>query len=154
MDIEKRLLAAYADPALTTLPPGLMERGGAYYSTLATRVINAHCNDIGEVHEVNVRHNGAVPGWPEDWVLEMPCRIRKAGIKPIPAAPLPQTCFGLVAAVKSYEILTVEAAVHGDYDAAYQALLVHPLGPSADRVKTVLEDLLETNRPYLPQFWK
>jgi len=47
----------------------------------------------------------------------------------------------------------VEAAVHGDRDAAYQALLAHPLGPSADRVQAVLDDMLETNRSYLPQFW-
>jgi 6-phospho-beta-glucosidase len=55
--------------------------------------------------------------------------------------------------VKAYELLAVEAAVHGDRDAAYAALLAHPLGPSADRVQAVLDDMLETNRPHLPQFW-
>jgi 6-phospho-beta-glucosidase len=48
----------------------------------------------------------------------------------------------------------VEAAVHGDRKSAYQALLAHPLGPKADRIQAVLDDLLETHRPYLPQFWK
>jgi alpha-galactosidase/6-phospho-beta-glucosidase family protein len=43
--------------------------------------------------------------------------------------------------------------VHGDRQAAYQALMANPLGPAADQVKNVLEDLLETNRPFLPQFW-
>ena len=51
-----------------------------------------------------------------------------------------------------YELLTVEAAVHGDRRAAYQALLAHPLGPAADQVGAVLDDLLETNRQWLPQF--
>jgi 6-phospho-beta-glucosidase len=60
----------------------------------------------------------------------------------------------LIAQVKSFELLTVEAAVHGDREAAYQALLTHPLGPSADKVQTVLDDLLETHRDFLPQFWK
>jgi 6-phospho-beta-glucosidase len=58
----------------------------------------------------------------------------------------------LLAAVKSYELLAVEAAVHGDRNAAYQALLVHPLGPAAGEVQTVLDDLLETGRADLPQF--
>jgi 6-phospho-beta-glucosidase len=49
--------------------------------------------------------------------------------------------------------LTVEAAVHGDRNAAYQALLAHPLGPQADQVQAVLDDLLETNRRWLPQFY-
>jgi 6-phospho-beta-glucosidase len=53
-----------------------------------------------------------------------------------------------------YELLTVEAAVHGDRNAAYQALLTHPLGPKADRVQEVLDDMLETNKAWLPQFFK
>jgi 6-phospho-beta-glucosidase len=59
----------------------------------------------------------------------------------------------LIAQVKAYELLTVEAAVHGDRNAAYQALLAHPLGPLADKVQIVLDDLLETHRAHLPQFW-
>jgi 6-phospho-beta-glucosidase len=58
----------------------------------------------------------------------------------------------LLAHVKAYELLTVDAALYGDRDAAYRALLAHPLGPAADRVQVVLDDLLETNRKYLPQF--
>ena len=46
--------------------------------------------------------------------------------------------------VKLCEMLTVEAAVHGDRNAAYQALLTHPLGPAADQVEAVLEDMLNT----------
>ena len=70
----------------------------------------------------------------------------------MPVLPLPPVCFGLLAAVKSYEILTVQAAVEGNRRAAYQALLAHPLGPGADRVGDVLDDLLATNAAYLPQF--
>jgi 6-phospho-beta-glucosidase len=67
---------------------------------------------------------------------------------------LPPVCFGLLAQVKMYELLTVEAAIRGDRNAAYQALLAHPLGPPEDRVQTVLDDLLETHKAHLPQFWK
>ena len=154
IEIEKNLLKEYADPNLKEPPADLMLRGGAYYSTVATQLLNAHYNDTGETHVVNVRHNGAVPGWPADWVLEMPASVDKKGIHPLPAEPLPPACFGLLAHVKAYELLTVEAAVHGDREAAYQALLVHPLGPKADKIQAVLDDLLETNRPYLPQFFK
>jgi alpha-galactosidase/6-phospho-beta-glucosidase family protein len=30
--------------------------------------------------------------------------------------------------------------------------LAHPLGPPADRVSAVLDDLLQTHQAYLPQF--
>ena len=152
--IEADLLRQYADPALTAPPADLMLRGGAYYSTVATQLLNAHFNDLGETHIVNTAHAGAVNGWPADWVLEMPCKVDKKGIHPLPAEPLPLVCYGLLAQVKSYELLTVEAAVHGDRTAAYQALLAHPLGPKADQVQAVLDDLLETNKVYLPRFGK
>jgi 6-phospho-beta-glucosidase len=154
IEIEKDLLKQYADPSLVVPPAELMQRGGAYYSTVATQLLNAHYNDLGETHVVNAAHAGRVEGWPADWVLEMPCRVDRSGIHPLPAKPLPQVCYGLLAQVKSYELLTVEAAVHGDRKAAYEALLANPLGPKADRIQAVLDDMLETNRPYLPQFWK
>jgi 6-phospho-beta-glucosidase len=149
MAIEKDLLREYADPTLTEPPADLMKRGGAYYSTLATQLIDSHYNDLGQIHTVNVRNDGAVDEWPADWVLEMPARVDRQGVHPLPADPLPPACFGLIAAVKMYELLTVQAAVHGDKNAAYQALLAHPLGPGADKVQEVLDDMLETNKQWL-----
>ena len=153
IEIEKDLLRDYANTALSEPPADLMKRGGAYYSTVATQLLNAHYNDLGETHVVNIRNDGAVKEWPADWVLEIPSIVKKSGITPIPTEPLPASCFGLIAVVKAYELLTVEAAVHGDREAAYQALLVHPLGPKADKVQAVLDDLLETHKEHLPQFW-
>ena len=153
IEVEKDLLREYADPNLKEPPADLMKRGGAYYSTVATQLLNAHYNDLGETHVINIRNGGAVKEWPADWVLEIPSTVKKSGITPIPTEPLPQSQFGLIAAVKAYELLTVEAAVHGDREAAYQALLVHPIGPKADKVQAVLDDLLEIHKEYLPQFW-
>lgn len=153
MKVEAELLAQYAEPGRSVPPEGLMQRGGAYYSTVATQLLNAHYNNLDERHIVNVRQGNAVPEWPAEWVLELPCRVGKDGIQPLPAAPLPPACFGLLAAIKAYELLTVEAAVHGDREAAYHALLVHPLGPPANRVQAVLDDMLTTNQAYLPHFF-
>ena len=153
MAIEKELLAQYAEPDRTEPPEGLMQRGGAYYSTVATQLLNAHFNDLGETHIVNVPQRGVVPSWPEDWVLEMPCRVDLDGFTPLPAVPLPPVCAGLVAQVKAYEILTAAAAFTGDRDLAYRALLAHPLGPPADKITAVLDDMLLTHKAYLPQFW-
>ena len=70
MEVEAGLLAQYAEPDRTDPPAELMNRGGKYYSTMATQLLTAHYNNLDEVHVVNVRHNGAVSGWPADWVLE------------------------------------------------------------------------------------
>jgi 6-phospho-beta-glucosidase len=152
MEIEKELLQEYADPSLITPPPGLLQRGGAFYSTLATQVIHSHYFNLGKTFIVNVPNRGAVVDMPDDWVLELPAVVKREGIKPIPTQPLPLVCSGLVARVKSFELLTVEAAVHGDRQAAWQAMLSHPLGPQADKVSVVWDDLIHTNKKWLPQF--
>jgi 6-phospho-beta-glucosidase len=154
MEIEKDLLKEYSDPALNEPPADLMKRGGAYYSTVATQLMNAHYNDLGETHVVNTVHGGAVAGWPKDWVLEMPCKIDRKGIHPISAEPLPAVFYGLIAQVKSYEMLTAKAAVSGDRGILYQAMLANPLGPEVDKIEAVMDDLLTTHRAYLPNFFK
>lgn len=151
--IEADLLDQYQEKGRTDLPDDMLKRGGAYYSTVAAELLNAHYNDLKQTQVLNVRHNGVVAGWDKEWVLEMPCEVSAKGIEPLTASPLPPVCEGLITQVKAYEILTVEAAVKGDRQAAYQALLVHPLGPPADRIHTVLEEMLDINRAYLPQFF-
>jgi 6-phospho-beta-glucosidase len=151
--IEADLIKQYQDPKQEELPEDMLKRGGAFYSTVAAQLINAHHNDLHQTQVMNVRHNGAVTGWNRDWVLELPCKVSSNGIEPLSADPLPPVCEGLIAQVKAYEILTVEAAVKGDRDAAYQALLAHPLGPPADQISSVLEDLLTINCEYLPLFF-
>lgn len=152
--IEAGLLRDYANPANTEPSADLMKRGGAYYSTVATQLLNAHYNNLGETHVVNTRHDGAVPGYPADWVLEIPATVSRDAIRPMAAEPLPAECFDLLKRVKEYELLTVEAAVHGDRQAALQALLANPLGPAPDQAPAVLDDLLDTHRAHLPQFWR
>ncbi len=153
MGIEGRLLALYAEPDRDEPPGELMQRGGAYYSEVAGQLVQAHFSDLAETHVVNVPHRGAIAGWPEDWVLELPCQVGRTGIEPIRAEPLPRACSDLLVRVKEYELLTAEAAVRGDREVACQALRAHPLGPEAGRVQEVLDDMLETNRPVLPRFW-
>jgi len=154
MKIENQLLAAYKDSDLSEPPEELMQRGGAYYSTVATQLINAHYNDLNQIHVVNTRNNGAVPGWDNDWVIEIPCRVNAQGFFPIPTSPLPPECESLIFSVKAYEKYTARAAVEGNRVAAYKALLTHPLGPPADKITPLLKDMLDINQQYLPGFSK
>jgi 6-phospho-beta-glucosidase len=62
--------------------------------------------------------------------------------------------WGLVASVKNYEQLTVEAAMTGDKTTALYALMAHPLVRDFEVAKGLLHDLLEANEKYLPNFFK
>lgn len=152
MDVERRLLARYADPALREMPPELMERGGAYYSTAAAALIESLHTGDNAIHVVNTRNNGAIPNLAGDVVVEMPCTVSERGAAPIPVAPLEPAFHGLTCQVKAYDLLTVQAAVEGDEEAAMLALLANPLGPDAMRVEAVWEDIKRTNRSFLPTF--
>src|SRR5204863_4124221 len=61
-EIERELLAMYADPTLVEKPALLEQRGGAYYSEAATRLV-ASLSGAGEgVHVVDVRNHGTLAG--------------------------------------------------------------------------------------------
>jgi 6-phospho-beta-glucosidase len=152
--IDAELLRMYADPALVRKPELLGKRGGAYYSTAAVTLISAIYNDKREVHIVNVRNDGAIPDLSADAVVEVPALVDREGAHPLPCGPLPPQIRGLVQALKSYEELTVEAAVTGDERRTIQALLAHPLVPSFAVAQGLWKALKEAHRPYLPQFFR
>ena len=152
MDVENRLLERYSDTHLCEKPPELMERGGAYYSTAAAALIESLWLGNGGLHVVNTRNNGAIPNLPADVVVETPCRVDTNGATPLAVAPLSSEMHGLTTAVKSYELLTVEAAINGDEAGAMKALLSNPLGPDVAHVEAVWEDIKRTNAGLLPTF--
>ncbi|MDI6638615.1 MAG: 6-phospho-beta-glucosidase [Bacillota bacterium] len=154
MAIEKELFKRFADPGLSEKPVELSQRGGAWYSEAALACISAIYNDRDEVHVLNVPSRGAVSDLPADAVVEVNCLVNGTGAHPVAQGPLPDSIRGLVQHVKAYERLTVEAAVKGDRDIAYLALLSHPLVPDAYTARSLLEDILRANAGYLPGFAK
>lgn len=154
--VEAGLLDRYADPATTYTPDLLAGRGGAYYSeaaaSLAADLTLDRAVGGGSRHVVNVLNAGALPGLPDDAVVETTCGVDVAGAVPRPTAPLAPPLRGLANAVKDYERHTIQAAVQGDARAARLALLAHPLCPDATATGPLLEDVLRTNRHLLPRF--
>ena len=151
--IERGLLELYRDPALDTKPELLERRGGAFYSEAAAALIASLHAGTGDVQIVDVRNDGALPGLPDDAVVEVPARVDAAGAHPLPQAPLAPELLGLVQQAKAYERLAVEAAVTGDRTAARKALLANPLVGDYRVAAPLLEALLAASRPYLPRFF-
>jgi 6-phospho-beta-glucosidase len=141
-EIERELLAMYADPALTSKPALLEQRGGAFYSEAATRLVASLASGDDEVHVVDVRNGTAVAGLAEDDVVELPARVDRAGAHPLPQRPLAPELLGLVQHVAAYERLAVEAAVTCSRSAARRALLAHPLVGQWGKVEPLLDALL------------
>jgi 6-phospho-beta-glucosidase len=138
-EIERELLAMYADPALATKPALLEQRGGAFYSEAATRLVASLAGGDGRVHVVDVRNDGTLAGLADDDVVEVPARVDRGGARPLKQPPLAPELLGLVQHVTAYERLAVEAAVTGDVAVARRALLAHPLVGQWGPVEMLLE---------------
>ena len=151
-EIERELLELYRDPNLTTKPKLLERRGGAYYSEAATQLVASLATGNGDVQVVDVRNNGTLEGLADDDVVEVPARIEAGGPKPIEQEPLAPELLGLVQHVAAYERLAVRAAITGDRDVVYKALLAHPLIGQVPQVEELTESLLAEGKEHLPQF--
>ena len=69
---------------------------------------------------------------PADCVVEVPCRVDGDGVHPLPIAPVTGHMEGLLAWVKNVEQLTIQAAVEGRAELAWQAMALHPLVDSVN----------------------
>jgi 6-phospho-beta-glucosidase len=151
-EIEHELLKLYRDPALTTKPKLLEQRGGAYYSEAATQLIASLATGNGDTQVVDIRNEGTISGLAEDDVVELPARIEAHGPVPLPQAPLAPELLGLVQHVAAYERLAVTAALTGDRVLVHKALLAHPLIGQVPQADELVEALLANGAEHLPQF--
>ncbi|CEI74062.1 MULTISPECIES: 6-phospho-beta-glucosidase [Romboutsia] len=153
-ELEGQLFELYKDESLDIKPPQLEKRGGAYYSDAACNLISSIYNDKRDIQVVNTLNNGAIRNFRDDQAVEVSSVITSEGPKPLSMGYLPQCTDGLVSDIKSFEILAAKAAVYGDYESALLALCINPLIPSDDLAKTILDEMLEAHKEYLPQFNK
>lgn len=151
--LEEELFELYQNPNLAVKPKQLEARGGAYYSEAAVQLIHSLYVDKRDIQVVNTRNNGAIRSIPDESAVEISCIITKDGPRPIAMGDLPVSVRGLVQQIKSFERITCEAAVTGDYRTALLAMTINPLVPSDRVAKQLLDEMLEAHQNYLPQFF-
>ena len=126
-------------------------RGGILELELAIDVIDAIVNDLGSVWPVNVpNRGGALPGFPDDLVVEIPATIGRHGAVPIAQPGLPSTTRGLIEALGAYQALTAEAGWSGTRRDAVAALTSHPLIGSLTLAETLYDEMAAAHRSHLP----
>ena len=149
-EMERQLLALYADPALAEKPDLLAKRGGAYYSEAAVDLAAALLNGAGSPYQVvNTRNDGTLPFLPDDAVIEVQAAVGEKGPKPLPVAPVDPLYAGLMGQVTAYEDLALRAALHGGRDRVFKALLSHPLIGQYEYAEALTDQLIAHNREHL-----
>ncbi|MGP3958099.1 6-phospho-beta-glucosidase [Nonomuraea sp. 3N208] len=122
-----------------------LEAGG--YEGIALALMAAIARGEPATMILNVRNGSAVPGLPEDAVVEIPCTVGCAGVRPLATRPLPGRFLGLVQQVKAVEQTAIEAALTGSSRLAVEAFALHPLVDSV----SVARRLLDGYRARIPE---
>ncbi|MGV9228388.1 6-phospho-beta-glucosidase [Streptomyces nigra] len=149
-EMERQLLALYADPALDEKPELLSKRGGAYYSEAAVDLAAALLTGAGSPFQVvNTLNRGTLPFLPDDAVIEVQAAVGRDGAAPLPVPHVDPLYAGLMAQVTAYEDLALGAALHGGRDRVFRALLAHPLVGQFEYAEKLTDELIAHNREHL-----
>lgn len=152
--VEQELFQVYQDKQLDVKPKQLEDRGGAFYSEAACRLIESIYTDKRDIQPVDVRNNGAIAGIDDDSAIEASCVITGHGPVPLTVGKMPVAVNGLIQQIKTFERLAVEAAVEGSYEKALLALCTNPLTDDEKLAKVVADELFEAHKEYLPRFFQ
>jgi 6-phospho-beta-glucosidase len=127
-------------------------RGGIFELELALEAMDSHFNDLGQVLPVNTPNRGAaLPGFPEDLVVEIFARVDRSGFHAEPSPPIPGHVVGLIKMLAEYQRLTADAAWQGTRKDAVRALASHPWVLSLDTAERLYDEMAAAHRAHLPE---
>ena len=120
------------------------------YAGVAMQAIDYLRGGVTGTLVLNVPNQGAIIGMEDQDIVEVTCYLAHGLIRPFTMGNIPDHALGLMKQVKSYERLTVEAVVKGSYTTALKALALHPLVPSYNVAKQILDDYIEQHGDLFP----
>ena len=128
-----------------------LERGTEY----AAHIINALKGGVPYKFNGNVPNTCLVTNLPEGACVEVPVLVDKAGFHPMHVGDLPAQCALMTNLSSNIEELAIAAGLEGDPLKVYHAIAHDPLTAavlSLAEIRDMVNEMLEKNREYLPQF--
>jgi alpha-galactosidase/6-phospho-beta-glucosidase family protein len=103
---------------------------------------------------VNVPNTGQCPDFPADVVVESIAVAGAEGIRGRDRAVAPPVLGEYLRRVSASQELTVEAALSGSREKAFEAMLADPLAGRTDfdRLARMTGEMIDATKPWLPQF--
>lgn len=132
----------------------ILERGQEY----AACIFNAFFGD-GTPFEFNgnVRNKGYIDNIPPGCCVEVPATADSKGLHIHPIGKLPDSLAVMVNTAARCEELAVRGCIEGDRHAIFHSILFDPLTAavlSMDEIQSMVNEMFEANKEYLPQFYK
>ena len=131
--------------------PIKLARGHEY----AANIINALQGGDLYWFNGNVPNTSIITNLPEGACVEVPVYVDKGGLHPVHVGPLPPQCLALNHITVMVEEMAVEAALTGDPRMVFHSIVNDPLSAavlSMAEIKQMVNEMLQQNRDYLPQF--
>jgi alpha-galactosidase len=103
----------------------------------------------------NVPNTGLITNLPNGCCVEVPCLIDGSGVQPTFIGNVPAQLAALNRTNINVQSLIVEAALSGDTDAVYHAVMLDPLTSAVctlPQIHSMVTELLEAQARWLPQF--
>jgi len=121
----------------------------------ASNIINSlETNELFRLNG-NVMNEGLISNLPQGCCVEVPCLVDSLGIHPCAVGELPPQCAAIDITNINVQTLAVQAALEGDRDKAYYAVLLDPLTAALltpKEIRAMFDELFEANRQWMPQF--
>ena len=129
-----------------------LERGGEY----AAYIFNAVFGDNTPFEfNGNIINNGIVTNLPNEACVEVPVLASRSNIKPFHAGAMPDNLAILLNTTARCEALAVNAAIEGNGENIYQAILFDPLTAavlSMSEIREMTKKMFNQNKAYLEYF--
>src|SRR5574340_287528 len=150
MQAEEELYQIYSREGYTAEAQQILaDKGGAQYYLPVLQAAESITNNRGDVIIVDTLNHGAITDLPQNACVEVPSRLYRDRVEPLPIGPLPLSVRSLVQSVKTYEELTIEAAVNGDRLAAITALVTNPLVGTYPKAQAFLDRVVENEKEFI-----
>ena len=116
-------------------------------------VLNAAMGEAEIFRTVNLPNLGQASNLPSGAVLEATTLINGDGFQPLSFGALPPGITAILLRIIGAQELTVEAALQADRKLAIQALVAGETVRTQAEAEKMMDVILDTHRPYLPQFF-
>jgi alpha-galactosidase len=118
-------------------------------------IMNAALTGVPFRFAGNVLNGGCIDNLPRDCCVEVPVFADRDGFHATYVGELPAACASLCRSNISVQELAVEAALNGDFEAAYHACLVDPLTAAVlapHEIRNLTDEMFAAQTQWLPQF--
>jgi alpha-galactosidase len=103
----------------------------------------------------NVPNRGLISNLPEGCCVEVPCLVDANGVQPTTIGALPPQCAAVNRTNVNVQELAVEAALTGDREHIYHAIMLDPLTSAVltlEQIRSMTDEMLAAEMAWLPAF--